>query len=441
MNNLRYPVLSEEELVEFFNSNFLMSINLADFINPNKDMVINILDKFFADFGIEYRLPNLSNTAHITNMTMHQASIPLINMKNHLERILGKAGFDFRLSDLIRPQRRRNQILFSQIIGFWTQFFDVMEQWKGYVADKEVMALKNAELRKENEKKKQLLEEKLLSLSDLKEKLPDPEGLLVAKEKKLNELKDKADQYKSIHKANKEKKAKLRLLKMDLVEEVASNKERIESLKGQIVKSPEKVFAKTRILEQLREEARNELQSFQQQLLEKRSSLEALKEKSKGCVELNSALEDFKTQKNHFISLVTQLNAAEEETATRDLKTTQLDIKIATTRELIESIHKEKATYAKNHERQMAVLREMNDEMQQKLSAMKKEKSEKEESTDNKINHIEQEIGEEKEKREKLSEESEKTRQLEEKELVDFYNQINVPLKTILENMKNEKVC
>jgi len=108
-----YGVLGEDDLINFFKESFELDYNKQQFIKPTPDFVLSVyltlIDNFNLNLDLNY-LPYLQKVVNVTYC---------------IEELLNKCNiFDFKISDILQPKRKRTQTFVSQLVGI---FLDTVE--------------------------------------------------------------------------------------------------------------------------------------------------------------------------------------------------------------------------------------------------------------------------------------------------------------------------
>lgn len=108
-----YGVLGEDDLINFFKESFELDYNKQQFIKPTPDFVLSIYLTLIDNFNLNLELNNLPY--------IHKA----VNVTYCIEELLNKCNiFDFKISDILQPKRKRTQTFVSQLVGI---FLDSVE--------------------------------------------------------------------------------------------------------------------------------------------------------------------------------------------------------------------------------------------------------------------------------------------------------------------------
>lgn len=108
-----YGVLGEDDLINFFKESFELDYNKQQFIKPTPDFVLSIYLTLIDNFNLNLELNTLPYLQKVVNVTYC------------IEELLNKCNiFDFKISDILQPKRKRTQTFVSQLVGI---FLDTVE--------------------------------------------------------------------------------------------------------------------------------------------------------------------------------------------------------------------------------------------------------------------------------------------------------------------------
>lgn len=290
---LRHPILSEEEILDFFKESFLMTVKKDTLCKPTFEFVSSIYERFIYDFGVEnYTIPQLMGI-YIDHSNIYNDWFALCNLWKYTQTILEKANFnDFTLNDLFTPKRKKTLVIFSQLIGIWVQFFTLQGLWQRILIDFQDIPEKRKKVESKVSELSRGLEVKSCKVSELRNEMREHNEKVEMYVKEFEEHKEKYAYWK---KSKEEIKRDILFDKQklsDTYESIALIKEEIQNMKLQLVSSPEKILRETDMKSAELEEKRTEKKKFEKQYSNSLKEIDLLSEAIKDLMSPMNTLKD-----------------------------------------------------------------------------------------------------------------------------------------------------
>lgn len=327
-SSLRYNLLTEEHLLEFFRDTFQIVLDKQRLIKPDRQMMIDLLSKFADYLKIELEPIDIAACGGITIINHLDTFYRLANLTRAIGALLAQTNFkDFSTADIIAPKRKRNQKIFSQLIGLLINFYDIENRWLTEYDDhfKNFPAERSASMNRINAVRDQIeqvsselnhLQKRYQPLKEQREILTTNYQFLEGLSKQLVE--DKAD-CKSRVAEQQEAISEQEMQKAEI-----RNQIEIERLK--IVSCPEKIAESVADKEDELNRIRDRYKTVRLETLELRNSLGELELNENELKRIQTLISEGNELSQSIESHIDEMQSMEEKFRQHDLRTDDLQL-------------------------------------------------------------------------------------------------------------------
>ena len=332
-------LFTEDDIIDFYKSNEIISIRKEDLQRPSKEFVIQlymlILEKL--DMSINICQPDILACINGLNDHMEQTYLA-INVFHCINYFVSKVGMnDMKMIDILEPKRDRTIRILHSLATFYVRYNDLNDSWFKYKEKYSNIYRERKELEKRNANLKQSIEEKSMLISSLKNKSIGMEQELKSLEETLAVKKREAEKESNITAEIKDEigtlKEKLCDIKLESGLIIESNKK----LSKIIVQSPNRLISAAN-------DSENKLKTLKEELELKKLQYNESVAKLKSCSISETFLDNF-CELKEVIKLQTQndvqceeLKEIKKNTSDLDKEMAQIEIKKKNIEESIRSL-------------------------------------------------------------------------------------------------------
>lgn len=114
--------ITEEEIIDFYKTNYEIGIRKEDLARPTKDFVTNLFLRILEKLDIfNLNQPDILACTNV-NQNMENAYL-IINIYTVLNKFLMTIGLnDFKITDILMPKRSRNNLILHAMANYYVRY-------------------------------------------------------------------------------------------------------------------------------------------------------------------------------------------------------------------------------------------------------------------------------------------------------------------------------